>query len=75
MTFQYALKILANLHLLDHELLRRADIFKYISSRIIASNTLGAKNTDMHTFPLSTLKIDKLSHKVPSVFLHYQSNL
>lgn len=54
MTFQDALKILANLHLLDRELLRRADIFKYISSRIIVSNTLGTKNNDMHTFPLST---------------------
>lgn len=46
MTFQDALRTLANLHLLDHELLRGADIFKYISSRIIVSNTLGAKNND-----------------------------
>lgn len=46
MTFQYALKTLANLPLLDCELLRGVDIFKYISSRIIASNTLGAKNND-----------------------------
>lgn len=44
MTFQDALKPLAHLHLLDLELLRRADIFKYVSSRIIVSNALGAKN-------------------------------
>lgn len=42
MTFQDALKTLANLHLLDHELLRRADLNTYLVELLLV--TLGAKN-------------------------------